>query len=122
MKWMLTVLLCSILAGCTKTLYVPVESVRTEYVDKLQRDSIYVYEKDSMYIKGDTVFRDRWQYKYKDKIIHDSVFIQDTIRVPYPVEVIVKVNELHWWQESLMWAGVVAIIILLVMLWSQIKK
>ena len=110
------------LAGCTKTLYVPVESVWTEYVDKLQRDSIYVYEKDSMYIKGDTVFRDRWQYKYKDKIIRDSVFIQDTIRVPYPVEVITKVNELHWWQESLMWAGVVAIIILLVMLWSQIKK
>ena len=119
---LIIVLLCSMLTGCTKTLYVPVESVRTEYVDKLQRDSIYVYEKDSMYIKGDTVFRDRWRYKYKDKLIHDSIFIQDTIRVPYPVEVIVKVNELHWWQESLMWVGIVAIIILLVMLWYQIKK
>ena len=116
------------LVGCTKTLYVPVESVRTEYVDKLQRDSIYVYEKDSMYIKGDTVFRDRWRYKYKykykykNKLIHDSIFIQDTIRVPYPVEVIVKVNELHWWQESLMWAGVVAIFSFIVVCLVKINK
>jgi hypothetical protein len=38
------------------------------------------------------------------------------------VEVIVKVNELHWRQELLMWAGVVAIIILLMMLWTKSKK
>ena len=110
------------LTGCTKTLYVPVESVRTEYVDKLQRDSIYVYEKDSMYIKGDTVFRDRWRYKYRDKFIHDSVFIQDTIRVPYPVEVIVKVNELHWWQKSFMWVGIVAVLLFIVVWLVKIKK
>ena len=122
MKWVLVVLLCSMLAGCTKTLYVPVESVRTEYVNKLQRDSIYFYEKDSVYIKGDTVHNDKLIYKYRDKIICDTVQNNDTIRVPYPVEKIVIVNELHWWQESLMWAGVVAIIILLVILWSQIKK
>ena len=119
---LIIVLLCSMLTGCTKTLYVPVESVRTEYVDKLQRDSIYVYEKDSMYIKGDTVFRDRWRYKYRDKFIHDSVFIQDTIRVPYPVEVIVKVNELHWWQKSFMWVGIVAVLLFIVVWLVKIKK
>ena len=110
------------LAGCTKTLYVPVESVRTEYINKLQRDSIYFYEKDSMYLKGDTVFKYKWKYKYRDRFVRDTVLNNDTIRVPYPVEKIVIVNELHWWQESLMWAGVVAIIILLVMPWSQSKK
>ena len=119
---LIIVLLCSMLVGCTKTLYVPVESVRTEYVDKFQRDSIYVYEKDSMYIKGDTVFRDRWEYKYKDKIIHDSIFIQDTIRVPYPVEKIVIVNELHWWQESLMWVGVAVVLSFIVVWLVNIKR
>ena len=122
MRWVLVVLLCSILAGCTKTLYVPVESVRTEYINKLQRDSIYFYEKDSVYIKGDTVHNDKLIYKYRDKIIRDTVQNNDTIRVPYPVEKIVIVNELHWWQESLMWAGVVVIIFLFVVFWRKIKK
>ena len=121
MKWVLVVLLCSMLAGCTKTLYVPVESVHTEYINKLQRDSIYFYEKDSVYIKGDTVHNDKLIYKYRDKIIRDTVQNNDTIRVPYPVEVIVKVNELHWWQKSLMWGGVAAVLLFIVVWLVKIK-
>ena len=122
MRWVLVVLLCSILAGCTKTLYVPVESVRTEYINKLQRDSIYFYEKDSVYIKGDTVHNDKLIYKYRDKIIRDTVQNNDTIRVPYPVEKIVIVNELHWWQKSLMWAGVAAVLSFVVLWLVNIKR
>ena len=44
-------------------LYVPIESVRTEFVNEFQRNSIYAYEKNSMYIKENTVLRDRQQYK-----------------------------------------------------------
>ena len=110
------------LAGCTKTLYVPVESVRTEYINKLQRDSIYFYEKDSVYIKGDTVHNDKLIYKYRDKIIRDTVQNNDTIRVPYPVEKIVIVNELHWWQKSLMWAGVAAVLSFVVLWLVNIKR
>ena len=76
-----------------------------------------------MFIKGDTVFRYKWRDRYRDKLIHDSIFIQDTIKVPYPVEVIVKVNELHWWQESLMWFGVGALILIVMrLIKSRIKK
>ena len=60
------------------------------------------------------------KYVYKDREMLDTV--RDTIPKPYPVEKIVIVNELHWWQESLIWVGVVAIVILLVMLWSKTKK
>ena len=110
------------LAGCTKTLYVPVDSVRTEYVDKLQRDSIYFYDKEHIYTQGDTVFVDKWRYRYKDRIRVDSIIIRDSIQVPYPVEKIVTVNKLHWWQKSLMWAGVAAVLSFIVIWLVKIKK
>ena len=103
------------LTGCRSRIqYVPVESVRTEYKDRLQRDSIYV--QDSVYIrdKGDTVFVDRWRYVYKDKLITDTLLINDTVRVPYPIE-----KQLTRWQQTKMdvggWAiGVLSGVLILV--------
>lgn len=89
------------LFGCKSRIqYVPVESVRTEYKDRLQRDSIYV--QDSVYIrdKGDTVFIDRWRYLYKDKLVTDTFIVSDTIQVPYPVE-----KQLSRWQQAKMDVG-----------------
>lgn len=89
------------LTGCRSRIqYVPVESVHTEYKDRLQRDSIYV--RDSVYIrdKGDTVFTDRWRYVYKDKLVRDTLLINDTVRVPYPIE-----KQLSRWQQTKMDVG-----------------
>lgn len=94
-------LLSAILTGCRSRIqYVPVESVRTEYKDRLQRDSIYV--QDSVYIrdKGDTVFVDRWRYMYRDKLVTDTLLVNDTIRVPYRVE-----KQLSRWQQTKMDVG-----------------
>lgn len=78
------------LAGCSSVKYVPVETVRTEiqYKDRLQRDSIHVKDSVFMFIKGDTVFRDRWHMVYKDKVVRDTSYVYktDSIQVPYPVE------------------------------------
>lgn len=89
------------LFGCKSRIqYIPVESVRTEYKDRLQRDSIYV--QDSVFVrdKGDTVFVDRWRYVYKDKSVTDTLLVNDTIRVPYPVE-----KQLTRWQQTKMDVG-----------------
>ena len=89
------------LTGCRSRIqYVPVESIRTEYKDRLQRDSIYV--QDSVFVrdKGDTVFIDRWRYVYKDKLITDTLFVNDTIRVPYQIE-----KQLSRWQQTKMDVG-----------------
>lgn len=95
------VLLVLSLIGCrTRIQYVPVESVRTEYKDRLQRDSIYFRDSIFMREKGDTVFIDRWRYLYKDKLITDTLIVSDTIRVPYPVE-----KELTRWQRAKMDVG-----------------
>jgi len=45
-------------------------------------NSVFVKE------KGDTLIMERYRYLYRDKFVRDSVFINDTIRVPYPVEVV----------------------------------
>lgn len=92
--------------GCKSTVYVPIESVRTEYKDKYLRDSIYLKELVRIYQKGDTVFKDSTVYKYKDRMKTDSIFIRDTIRIPLPVPIkgdTIYTNKLNWYQESCMW-------------------
>lgn len=41
-----------------------------------------------MFMKGDTVFRDRWHTVYKNNIIYDTAYVNiaDTIHVTYPIE------------------------------------
>jgi hypothetical protein len=94
--------------------YIPVESVKTEYRDRILRDSIYRY--DSIYVKekGDTLIMERYRYLYRDKLIRDSVFICDTIRVPYPVEVVKQIKKpLSGWQNFQVWCGRIALVVAL---------
>lgn len=98
-------LIILLLIWCGRTVYVPVETVKTEYKDRLQTDSIHLYDSIFMKIANDTVRIEKYRYKYKDKIIRDSVFINDTIHVPYPVTEYKEVNKLNNWQIILMILG-----------------
>lgn len=75
--------------GCTTTKYVPVESVHTEYRDRvnIQRDSIYL--RDSIYIenKGDTIVIERWRDRWRDRIIRDTMSVNTTDTIQHLVEV-----------------------------------
>ena len=88
-----------ILVACTTTKYIPVESVKVDsvYVAKAQRDSIF--ERDSVYVavKADTVFFSRVQYRYRDRIVHDTISVQcsDTITKVIEVE-----KSLSYWQQK----------------------
>jgi hypothetical protein len=109
-----TVLLLCFCSSCKTSQYILVETVKTEYRDKIVRDSVFRY--DSVFVKDkeDTVFFERYKYLYKDKIIRDSVFIQDTIRVPYPVEVVKQVKApLSGWQNFQIWCGRIILVVLL---------
>ena len=100
--------MCSIWLCSCRTKYVPVESVRTEieYRDRWQRDSIHVHDSTFIYIKGDTVFRDRWHMEYKDRTLRDTTYIErtDRVQVPYPVE-----RKLTKWQSVKQEIGGIAI-------------
>ena len=82
----------------------PVETIKTEYKERLRVDSIYKYDSifQDRYMKGDTVFLTKEKYKYLDKIkiVRDSVFRTDSISVPYPVE-----KNLSKWEKVKMDVG-----------------
>ena len=88
------------ICSCTKKIYVPVESVRTEYIDRMQRDSIYMLDSVRIVQRNDTVFLYKYQNVYKYRNVSDSIYIKDTIREPFAVEKIVKVEkQLSWYQN-----------------------
>ncbi|MCD7900295.1 MAG: hypothetical protein LUH22_10620 [Bacteroides sp.] len=112
------------LVGCSKTVYIPVEHVKTEYRDKHTRDSIHIL--DSVYLreKGDTVFLTKWRIQYVDRLRHDSILVRDSIPVPYPVEVIREVEqELSGWKTFRLYLGNLFLILTAGYLgWLLLKK
>lgn len=100
---MLLLIVCS----CTTTKLVPVETVRTELISSITYDSIYIKDSVDRYIQGDTVYLYKAHTLYKYKSIIDTLIVTDTITNLVEVEAVkeIKVNELHWWQKSLMWLG-----------------
>ena len=112
--FVIAIALIGLFSGCkSKTVYVPIESVKTEYRDKLIRDSIFQKELVRIYQKGDTIFKDSIVYEYKNKFVKDTVNLTDTIRVPYPVKGdTIEVNKLKWYQEACIWFTIVVLVAL----------
>lgn len=114
-----------VICSCRTVKYVPVETVKvdTTYINKLQRDSIYML--DSVYVKEieDTVLIEKYKYLYRDKLVRDTMYISkaDSIQVPYPVE-----KELTRWQQFRMyfggWAMCIVVISILILIVYKIKK
>ena len=88
---------CKTVAPCVPEM-ITIDSVRVEY----KLDSVYLYERDSIFVheKKDTVFIERWKTRYKDvlKIQRDTVIDTKT-------EVQVQIEEVtprfakfcYWW-------------------------
>ena len=78
--------------------------------------------KDSVYfaVKGDTIFKERYNTKWRIKVAHDTI----NKVVEKPVEVLrtsiktetKEVNHTYWWQKVLMIIGVASLIYLVVQL------
>lgn len=108
-----------------RTKYVPVETVKidTIYINKLQRDSIYMYDSVFVKDKGDTVFVEKYKYLYRDKLVRDTLYINrtDSVQVPYPVE-----KELTRWQKLCVnvggWAIVIVIITIIIVVGWMVYK
>lgn len=116
-----------LLSACrTSTIYIPVENVKTEYKDKLIKDSVYLM--DSIYVErwksGDTIYqtKEKYKYLYRDKLIRDSVYINDTIRVPYPVVETKTLKAPYTWYEKLLLAfGCIGIGITIFSIYKKLK-
>ena len=104
--------------SCTKHVYVPVETTRSDtvYMNRVQLDSIYM--RDSVFIEksGDTIreFQYKYIYRLKDRI--DTLYISktDSIQVPYPVEVVkYKTPQWCWWALG----GIVLLLVPYIVKW-----
>ncbi len=109
-------------AGCkTRTVYIPVQSVRVEYRDRVQRDSVFMQDSVLVYRNRDTVFLEKYRYLYKDKWRTDSVFVQDTIRVAYPVEVVQERKVYPKWLIVLGMLGVAGAVLIVMRIIKWVK-
>ena len=117
MRSLLIAILIFFCVSCTTTKYVDrpvtVETVRTEYINQLYRDSVFVHDSIDRYISGDTVYQYKYKYIYKYLNRTDTVVKTDSIEVPVEVKTveIKEVNKLRWYQSSLMWIGGLALLI-----------
>lgn len=98
--------------GCTTTKYVPIESVRTEYINKVEKDTVIINNDRLVKEKGDTIYIVNTKYVYKTKNKIDTILRIDTIPIIQEVEVIKEINKLKDWQVILMvlGGGMVAVI------------
>ena len=84
--------------------------------------------KDSVYfaIKGDTIFKERYNTKWRIKVDHDTI----NKVVEKPVEVVrnsvktetKEVNRIYWWQKVLMLIGGASLIYFLALLYNSRKR
>ena len=91
--------------GCTTTKYVPIENIRTEYINKVEKDTVIINNDRLIKEKGDTVYITDVKYVYKTKNKIDTILRVDTIPIIQEVEVIKEVNRLKDWQVILMVLG-----------------
>ena len=71
-------LLLWLLSGCKTCECLPSVEYRDSIVTRYQHDTIQTYEKDSVFIliKGDTLWRDHWSIRYRDRVVvrHDTIY------------------------------------------------
>lgn len=108
LKTLFLLLFLTTIISCTTTkiVEVPVETIKTEYIEQVKYDSIY--SKDSIYImqKGDTIYNNKVQYLYKYKYLRDTINITDTIPKIVTVKDTQYINQLYTWQKILIVIGI----------------
>ena len=124
LKTLFLLLFLTTIISCTTTkiVEVPIETIKTEYIEQVKYDSIY--SKDSIYImqKGDTIYNNKVQYLYKYKYLRDTINITDTIPKIVTVKDTQYVNQLYTWQKILIVIGIGFILYWIIKLVIYIKS
>lgn len=108
----------------TLTEYVYLDRTDTIRIERVKTDSVSVHDSIVTYIKGDTIRIEKWHTEYRDRVRVDTVVkvLKETVYQTKTEIEIKEVNRLYWWQTSLMWIGVVSLIVLIVWIVWKIKK
>lgn len=119
----LLIVLCAFLLSCssTRTIEVPVETIKKEYIYDTRIDSIIIRDSIDRWYRNDTVYiyKERVRFKYKTRL--DTIIRTDTIPKILTVEKEVKVNNIYWYQKLLMWIGSLSLALLISYLYRKFK-
>ena len=76
---------CALATGCTRTIYIPLESSRTETsaASATIRDSVYVSDTVRIFQRADTVVQQSIRTIRRDRLITDTVIVcrSDTVTI-----------------------------------------
>lgn len=91
LNWKVVLLLIAMAAlMCSCRTYIPVETVRmeTQYIDRVQRDSIYILDSVDVREAHDTVYITKWRTEYKEALRVDTFRVEriDTLNTIVEVE------------------------------------
>ena len=125
LKILFFLLFLTIVISCkttTKVVEIPVETIKTEYIEQIKYDSIY--HKDSIYImqKGDTIYNNKIQYLDKYQYLRDTINVTDTIPKIITVKDTQYINQLYTWQKILIVIGIGFILYWIIKLVIYIKS
>ena len=118
--------LISMFTSCTTTKYVPVPEYH--YKDSVRvvnhRDSIYSRDSIFVYSKGDTIYHEHFNMKYKEFLHNDTIVVNrvDSVRVPYPVEKTVVKHALFAYQRFFMWICIISLVGIIALVIWRIKR
>lgn len=127
MKKLVSLFMALLLTACA-TRYVPVESVRVDsvYSTLYHRDSIF--ERDSIFVavKADTVYFTKTQYRYRDRIVRDTLRVLRVDTLSRVVEVEKNLSRMEQIKMSLgevfMWLIIAAAIVVAVWFSKKLKN
>ena len=126
-NFIITIVLVTILCSCKSIKYievpVEVEKIKTEYIVDHRVDSIYEKDSINIYSKSDTIFI------YKERVQNKFIYKTDTViktdSIPYLVETKTvttkEVNILKWYQKILMYLGIFALGIGVLLLYKKLN-
>lgn len=123
MKNLLIVLCVLLFLSCTttRTIEVPVETIKKEYIHDVKIDSIIIKDSIDRWYRNDTtyIYKERVSFKYKTRL--DTIIKTDTIPKILSIEKEVKVNSIYWYQKLLIWIGSLSLILLILYLYRKFK-
>lgn len=110
-------------ATTRRVVEVPVEVVKKEYIYDTKIDSIYIKDSIDRSVRNDTVYLYKEHTVYKYLYRTDTILRVDSIPKIITVETIkeVKTNYLRWYQKTLIWIGIISLLIIIGYLLVKLK-
>ena len=102
MRHILLFIVALLLVGCKGQERI-VETVRTEYKDRLVEkvDTVSVKDSTFVYVKGDTLYIYKYRDRWREKIVRDTSYIMKTDSIEIPVYIEKELSFQYKVMESL---------------------